>query len=102
MPAEPAAPGAGVEIVPPCRPEIVWRRELEGATYARLTVRCGDALYHVLLSRAYGMNGEVVGYRYQLAGRLQPSAEHAEAAAISAIERIGQRDRPRVLPAGAE
>jgi hypothetical protein len=78
--------------------DIVRRWALDDGKHVRLTVHCGGNVYHVLLSPARGMNGEIVGYRYQLAGRLQPSAEHAEAAAITAIERISLLDRPGPLP----
>jgi hypothetical protein len=92
MPAEREASDA------PDAAEIVRRWALDDGKHVRLTVRCGERVYHVLLSPARGMNGEVVGYRYQLAGRLQPSAEHAEAAAVSAIERISSLERPGPLP----
>jgi hypothetical protein len=70
-------------------PEILRRREV--GKHVRIDVRDGDTHYHVYVTPARGMTAAIVGYTLRIAGRVHPSPEAAEAAAIAAIERLDPR-----------
>lgn len=66
--------------------EIVRRREQDGIII--LNVQDDEITFTIALKPARDMNGKLIGYKSLIGGRAHATAQHAEASAISAIERL--------------